>query len=98
MSRSYKKYAYCSDGENGRAKSGKKFANKKVRRTKFNELPKKGKSYKKVYPQWDIRDYKFYWTWEEALKDYRNNFEYYKKYYPTEKEFYSHWYQMMKAK
>ena len=97
MSRSYKKFAYCSDGENGRATSGKKFANKKVRKAKFNELPKKGKGYKKIYPQYDIRDDTCHWTWKEALKDY-NTKSWRKKYYPTEKEFYIFWYKTMKAK
>jgi len=97
MSRSYKKFTYCSDGENGGATSGKKFANKKVRKAKLDELPKKGKGYKKIYPQYDIRDYISYWTWEEALADFRKNPEWYKK-CKTEKDFYKYWYKMMKAK
>lgn len=97
MSRSYKKFPHYSDGENGGARFGKKFANKKVRRTKFDELPKKGKGYKKFYEQWDIRDFTSHWTWEEAITDYRSNPDLYRK-CKTEKDFYRYWYKLMKAK
>jgi len=49
MSRSYRKVASASTGY----KDGKRFANKKVRRT---ELVSNGSFYRKVYPSWDIND------------------------------------------
>ena len=94
MSRSYRKEPIVTDST--MAKSGKKFANKKVRRTDFDELPTKGSGYKKVYEQYEIRDYKFFWTWEEILQDYRNDPDKYS--FETEKELYAYWYKTYKAK
>lgn len=95
MSRSYKKNPVVTDDT--MAKSGKKFANKKVRRTDFDELPIKGSGYKKVYEQYEIRDYKFYWTWEELLRHYHEHPEIYSE-YKTEEELYAYWYKTYKAK
>ena len=61
MSRSYKKFPFCKC-ENS-CKSGKKFANKKVRRHK-KEISN-GRSYKKLYESWDICDYRSSMTWQE---------------------------------
>lgn len=66
MSRSYKKTPIVKDNIGG--KTGKRFANKKVRRLK-NELFKR-KEYKKAYESWDINDYISYYTLEEAIKDW----------------------------
>lgn len=61
MSRSFKHYPFCKDRES--CKWGKRYANKKVRRTK--EIPN-GKSYKKLVNSWDfIYDYSNSETWEE---------------------------------
>lgn len=95
MSRSYKKQPYNCDGNS--ARSGKKFANKKVRQLDIEALPPKGNAYKKVYEQYDIRDWIYRWTWEEALAWYRKHPEQYSK-YPTEKDFYRYWYKIMRAK
>ena len=53
MSRSYKKHPRVKDSAN---KFMKKYANKKVRRTK--DIPS-GKAYKKVFESWDIS----VWNW-----------------------------------
>ena len=87
MSRSYKKYPFCKC-ENS-CKSGKKFANRKVRRHK-KEISN-GRSYKKLYESWDICDYQHKETWEGYQKWWKNPrwwqeprevtyFEYYKSY------------------
>lgn len=95
MSRSYKKHPYYTDDT--MAKDGKKFANKRVRNLELEELPIKGNSYKKVYEQYDIRDYISRWTWEEALENYRKHPELYRK-CKTEKDFYRYWYKIAKMK
>jgi hypothetical protein len=95
MSRSYKKHPWNADGNY--AKSGKKFAAKKVRNLDIDYLPPKGNAYKKIYEQYDIRDWVYRWTWEEALRWYRQHPDQYKE-YPTEKDFYRYWFRLMKAK
>lgn len=57
MSHSYKKTPVCKDG-NASKKSGKKMANRKIRR--FVGLAGKSNCYKKVCESWDICDYRFY--------------------------------------
>ena len=95
MSRSFKKHPWNSDGNN--AKAGKKFATRRVRNLDIEALPTKGNSYKKAYEQYDIRDWIYRWTWEEAVEYYRQHPEQYKE-YPNEKAFYKYWYKLMKAK
>ena len=89
MSRSYKKHPWVTDGGTPGTKYSKRFANKKVRR---NEDIPNGGSYKKVYESWEIRDYKWYWTWEEAKKDWEENKNYYlKHHFPNLKSYYRYW-------
>lgn len=68
MSRSYKKHPRVKDSA---SKNMKRFANKKVRR-RSKELPKKGKSYKKVFQSYDISDWNWFWTREQAIKDWES--------------------------
>ena len=96
MSRSYKKNPICNDGTAGGTKEQKRFANKKVRRTSFEDLPLVGRSYRKVFCSYDIHDYVFRQTWQEALEDYRRD-EWLQQRY-TEKEFYRRWYKYYKRK
>ena len=70
MSRSYKKSPVYTDGNAGTTKESKRFANKKVRHTDFDDLPKKGKGYKKCYESWDIHDFVSYYTKEDCIKDW----------------------------
>ena len=73
MSRSYKKNPVTKDNYPG----AKRAANKKVRRTL--DLPiRKGNSYKKVFSQWDIRDWVSRWTWPECLAEWEKNPEKFK--------------------
>ncbi len=95
MSRSYKKHPYIVNGD--MAKFGKKFANKRVRSLTVDEENLKGSSYKKLYEQYDIREFVSYWSWEEALAYYRKHPELYKN-CKTEKDFYRYWYKCTKMK
>lgn len=70
MSRSWKKHPYCTDGRPGSTKESKKFANKKVRNTDLEELPSKGKGYRKVSETYDIHDWINRWTKEEAIENW----------------------------
>ncbi len=89
MSRSYKKHPWVTDHHVKTTKEKKKFANKKVRR--HEDLPN-GSAYKKVSESWDICDYKWYWTWEEAKKDWEENKNYYlKHHFPNLKSYYRYW-------
>ncbi len=99
MSRSRKHVPISKDNSRG-SKNAKKRANRKVRRTKIEDLPLKGSGYKKLFCQYDIHDFVSYWSWEQALSWY-NKIEpnhFIKKKYPTEEKFYIHWYQEMIAK
>ena len=64
MSRSYKKHSRVKDPAN---KGMKKYANKKVRHTE--NIPN-GKAYKKVFCSWDISDWNWYWSREQAIKEW----------------------------
>ena len=55
MSRSFKKNPYISDN----IKFYKKLSNKKIRKYKNHGI-KKGKSYKKIYNSYYIREYKYF--------------------------------------
>lgn len=64
MSRSYKKNLVAKERND---KYNKKCANKKVRKAK--DIPN-GKAYKKIYCSYDICDYAFMITNEEAIIDF----------------------------
>jgi len=70
MSRSVKKHPVCTDGRPGTTKRSKRCANKRVRNVDFEELPTKGKGYRKVFETYDIHDWINRWTKEEAIKDW----------------------------
>ena len=96
MSRSFKKHPWVTDGDTPGTKYSKKFANKKVRHAK--NIPNGG-SYKQLYESWNIRDYKYFWSWAEAKADWEANKEYYEKRgYPTLKSYYRYWMTHIKGK
>lgn len=64
MARSYRKTPIVKDI----MKSGKKMANRKVRRSK--DIPNGG-AYKKFYPQWDVIDWVYYNPITRLEKYYR---------------------------
>lgn len=66
MSRSYKKHPFVKDPAN---KFMKRYANKKVRRTP--NIPN-GKAYKKVFESWEISDWNWIWTKNEAIHDWES--------------------------
>ena len=75
MSRSYKKNPVVKEGSRGRRKSGKTsmkaIANRKIRRKPIEELPMREKgAYRKVCESWDISDWSFRQSKEEAIKQY----------------------------
>lgn len=87
MSRSYKKYPFCKDRQS--CKWGKRYCNKKVRRTK--DLPS-GKAYKKIVEPWDfIYDYSSSLSWKEYVEWH------YQWHYPDEPNYYE-WYRYYKGK
>lgn len=94
MSRSYKKNPVCTDKHRKTTKQKKKFANKKVRKSKNLS---DGKIYKKVSESYDIYDFATYWSWNKAKKDWKKN-EYLQTYYPTLKDFYHYWLKHCKRK
>lgn len=72
MSRSYKKNPYCTDQSTPKGKksgiSMKRFANKKVR---HSDVPiRERAAFKKIFCSWDICDYKFRKTIEEAITEW----------------------------
>lgn len=66
MSRSYKKFPVCKQPAN---KYVKRCANKKVRRTL--DIPNGG-SYRKCFESWDISDWCWIWTKDQAIKDWES--------------------------
>jgi len=66
MSRSYKKHEVCKQQN---TKDMKQMANRHVRRN-MTDLPLKGKAYKKLFESWDICDYKWIWTKEDAIREW----------------------------
>ena len=98
MSRSYRKHPILKD--NGKsAKAMKKCANRKVRRTDFDDLPQKGSKFKRYFPQYDIHDYVCYWSWKEAKRQWEtSSISWYKDRFPTLKEFFAYWVKSMKCK
>ena len=67
MSRSYKHSPICPESKNKKW-FFKRYANKVVRQFK-GELAN-GKAYRRLYNSWDICDYKFRETLEEAILDW----------------------------
>ena len=94
MSRSYKKHPFHTDHHVKTSKEKKRFANKKVRRTK--SVPS-GNAFKKVYPTYDICDWRSRWTWEEAIDDW-NRWPHLRESYPTLKLFYRYWFKCSRMK
>ena len=66
MSRSYKKHP-CIKESSPHTKYGKKFANRKVRKS---EETLQHKDYKKQYCSWEISDYRFYMTRKEVISEF----------------------------
>ena len=94
MSRSYKKNPYATD--NGNSKNGKRIANRKFRRTLYNENTGGRLQHKKYTESWNICDYRWRMTREDAIHWYKNEMEhkassYFKKRYPTLEAWLKYW-------
>jgi len=67
MSRSYKKYPCCKDG-NRRKKRDKQLANRRIRRGSWKDVDiPSGRKYRQAYNTWDICDYRFVETFAEFI-------------------------------
>ncbi len=87
MSRSRKKSTFVTDnhGHNLRRKFMKRYYNKSLRNSlKNNDELLQGNSYRKYSDSWNICDYRWYWSEENAIKEYysKHGDWFYKK-YPT---------------
>lgn len=97
MSRSYKKNPYVTDGYGGDRKQDKRIANRKVRRRlKDDEDMPTRLQHKKMTESWDICDYKWRMTREQAIEWYKyyshySASAYFKKRYPTLEVWLKYW-------
>lgn len=95
MSRSYKKNPYVTD--NGSTKQNKRIANRTVRRRlKQDEDMPVRLPHKKMTESYDICDFRWRMTREDAIHWYENEMEhkasaYFKKHYPTLEAWLKYW-------
>lgn len=69
MSRSYKKTPYCTDHTARTTKQKKQCANSKVRKCRDENIPTHKRAwFKRVFEQYDICDYKNYWSKTSAIQ------------------------------
>lgn len=95
MSRSYKKNPFVTDHSQG-TKSMKRIANRTVRRRlKTDEDMPARLQHKKMTESWDICDYKWRMTREDAIEWYNDDSQrkstYFKKHYPTLEAWLKYW-------
>ena len=109
MSRSYKHSVGWVKQQN--TKGMKQVANKYVRRHVM-ELPNKGKAYKKLFQTWDICDWRWIWTREDAIAEWyertaeaeqgidshKHHISWFVKEYPTLEEYLKYWEKCVKRK
>jgi len=97
MSRSYRHTTIIKDKNN---KSMKKYANKKVRHT--DDIPN-GKAYKKCFESYDISDYRWIWTKEQAIDEWRQaeagiGYTWLLKHFKNLEEYLAYWRRCVKRK
>ena len=97
MSRSYKKHPFVTDGYGGDKKQSKRIANRKVRRKVKNseDMPAR-LQHKKMTESYNICDYKWRMTKEEAITWYLYHAQYkastyFLKRYPTLDAWLNYW-------
>lgn len=92
MSKSYKKTPIVKD--HGTGNSGKRFANKSVRR--YADIIPNGKGYKKIFCSYDIHDYVSRYTYEEHKQKFESDLKAFlnggSKYDPREDSTFNHRY------
>lgn len=103
MSRSYKKHPFVVDHHARTTKIRKRFANKTLRQNKDFDI--NGSAYKKNCESWDICDYRYPWTREEAIASwYEEESEHYQGYgwrhstFGTLEKWLSYWEKCVKRK
>lgn len=94
MSRSFKKHAWTKDPND---KFMKRYANKKVRRAK--NVPSGG-AYKKLFCSYDISDFKWLWTRQDAIREYNEGLcsEYLRDRFTTLEEYLKYWEKCVRRK
>lgn len=101
MSRSYKKHPFITDHTRNSTKSKKRFANKTFRnKIKYNEEIAIQPQFKKYFCSYDICDYRWRWTKQEAYLDYVNGklSTYIYEHYPTVNDWLNYWRKCCKSK
>ena len=103
MSRSRKKSPWITDHHVKTSKQQKRIANKTLRQDKNFDIS--GSAYKKRYEPWDICDYKWLWTREEAIEEwYAEESPHYERYawrhsrFASLEEWLSYWEKCVKRK
>lgn len=101
MSRSYKKNPVATDNSNGRRKINKRHANHRVRqRISMDDELSARLQHKKMTCSWDICDYRWRMTRQEAIQWYKEELEwqknkgslkYFLKRYPTLEAWLKYW-------
>lgn len=93
MSRSYKKTPVVNDHKRKTTKDNKRLANRRVRRSKDSEvLPMRGE-YKKMTESYDISDYGWRWTRNQAKEEYASGklSHYIYEHFPTVDSWLEYW-------
>ena len=95
MSRSYKKNPVVTDGSARNTQHSKRLASRRLRRSLNNsdELLQ-GSRYKRHTCSYDIHDYAFRLSWEDAMKQYEGDYQRYswvREQYPTLEEYRKWW-------
>lgn len=97
MSRSYKKNPYVTDHTRKTSKKNKRIANHSFRQqvAKLEDMPARSQ-HKKMTDSWNICDYRWRMTREEAIQWYENEMKfeasnYFKKRYPTLESWLNYW-------
>lgn len=98
MSRSYKKNPYLTDHKRRSTKQSKRIANRRVRRRlRFDEDMPVRSQHKKYTETYDICDYKWRMSREEAIEWYESREKeyyvshYFKERYPTLESWLNYW-------
>ena len=74
MSRSFKKNPVFK----AKNRQGQQLAKRRVRNS--SDIPN-GSAYKRIYPMWDVIEYKFTYNWEEYKKCFGADYRWWYKYY-----------------
>ena len=103
MSRSYKKNPYVTDHKRRSTKQSKRLANRRVRRRLCDEDTLGRVQHKKYTESWDICDYKWRMSREEAIEWYESEgfgmaSGYFKERYPTLELWLEYWEKCYKRK